>query len=50
MGKTKPMSFHIPVALKERLTKIAEVEKRSLTQQMVVMLEKAADEVEKSHG
>lgn len=47
MAKTKPMTFHMPEPLKARLQKIAAREKRSLTQQMVVMLEKAADDDKK---
>lgn len=46
----KPMSFHIPLELKERLTLIAKAENRSLTQQMIVMLRQRADEMEKSNG
>lgn len=48
MADTKPMTFHMPEALKMRLQEIAKREQRSLTRQMVVMLEKAADDAEQS--
>lgn len=47
---TKPMSYHIPVDLKARLEKIAELRDRSLTKQMNAMLKAAADAEEKELG
>jgi predicted transcriptional regulator len=48
MADTKPMSFHIPVDLKRRLTIIAAKHRRSLTQQMIVALEDHAKAEEAS--
>lgn len=45
--ETKPMTFHLPADLRERLEHIAEREGRSLTKQMIIMLKAQADAEEK---
>lgn len=52
---SSPMTFHVPATLKERLQKIATAEHRSLTKQMIAMLEEGADQrdnraVRQPHG
>jgi predicted transcriptional regulator len=43
----KPMTFHLPQELRDRLEAIAERQQRSLTKQMIVMLAAEADRIEK---
>lgn len=47
-AETTPMTFHIPIELKERLQRIAERKDRSLTKQMVAMLKVQAEVEERS--